>query len=64
MREYFTPEEVAEQLKVTRRSVYRWLHGGKLRGLRAGGLWRICEEDIEAFLKGETTMADDKERRV
>ena len=33
---YLTPEEVADQLRVSRRTVYGWLKLGKLRGLRAG----------------------------
>ncbi|HEX4133310.1 MAG TPA: helix-turn-helix domain-containing protein [Bryobacteraceae bacterium] len=47
----YTPEEVATKLKVERRSVYRWLLSGKLRGLRAGDTWRIAEQDLMAFLQ-------------
>jgi excisionase family DNA binding protein len=47
----YTPEEVATKLKVERRSVYRWLLSGKLRGLRAGDTWRIAEQDLIAFLE-------------
>jgi excisionase family DNA binding protein len=47
----YTPEEVAEKVKVTRRSVYEWLLKGKLRGLRAGDNWRIAETDLMAFLE-------------
>jgi excisionase family DNA binding protein len=47
----YTPEEVAEKLKVTRRSVYEWLLRGRLRGLRAGDTWRIAEQDLMAFLE-------------
>jgi len=46
----FTPLEVAAKLKVTRRSVYRWLAIGELRGVRAGGQWRFSEDDIQKFL--------------
>ena len=47
----YTPEQVAEKLKVTRRSVYEWLLKGRLRGLRAGDTWRIAERDLMAFLE-------------
>jgi excisionase family DNA binding protein len=47
----YTPEEVALQLKTTRRTVYRWLTDGSLRGLRAGDAWRISDQDINAFLE-------------
>lgn len=58
MQTLYTPEEVAERLWVTRRSVYGWLKSGRLRGLRAGTRWRIRPEDVESFLHGERTIAD------
>jgi excisionase family DNA binding protein len=51
----YSPEEVAKTLKVTRRSVYRWLTTGKLRGLRAGDTWRIPEADVIAFIESRKT---------
>lgn len=50
----YTPEEIADCLKVTRRSVYEWLKHGRLKGLRAGQYWRVAESDLLAFLEGET----------
>lgn len=51
---FLTPEEVADQLKVTRRTVYEWLRRGQLHGLKAGHAWRIRPEDLESFLHTET----------
>ncbi len=48
---FLTPEEVAEQLRVSRRTVYAWLHSGRLRAAKAGKHWRIRPEDIETFLR-------------
>jgi excisionase family DNA binding protein len=53
----YTPEEIAEKLKVTRRSVYEWLLKGKLRGLRAGDTWRIAEQDLMDFLESRKAPA-------
>ncbi|WP_272999437.1 helix-turn-helix domain-containing protein [Hydrogenibacillus schlegelii] len=53
MERLLTPEEVAERLRVTRRSVYEWLRTGRLRGLKAGTRWRIRPEDLERFLSEE-----------
>lgn len=50
MEELFTPQEVAEKLKVTPRAVYKWLKEGKLKGLKAGDLWRIPQSSLDAFL--------------
>ena len=48
---YHTPEEVAAELQVTRRTVYGWLRSGRLRGVRAGRGWRIRPEDMASFLQ-------------
>jgi len=48
-----TPEEVADHLRVSRPTVYAWLKMGRLRGLRAGKVWRIRPADLEAFLQPE-----------
>lgn len=53
----YTPEEVAKDLKTTRRTVYRWLTNGALRGLRAGDMWRIAEQDLTAFLDSRKAPA-------
>jgi len=47
----YTPEEVAEQLRVSRRAVYQWLNSGKLNGLKAGQYWRVTEEDLTQYLQ-------------
>lgn len=47
-----TVEEVAERLKVTPRTVYRWINEGKLKALKIQGIVRITEETYLNFLKG------------
>jgi len=46
----YTPEEIAEKLKTTRRTVYRWIEKGELQAFKAGKMWRITREDLEKFL--------------
>jgi len=53
MPKYYTPEEVAQELRVTRRTVYEWLTSGRLRGMRAGNRWRVDVQDLEAFIQPE-----------
>ncbi len=52
VREYLTPREVAARLRLSLRSIYRLLAGGKIVGLRRGehGAWLIRPEDADAFL--------------
>lgn len=51
--ELLTPEEVATEVRVTRRTVYNWLRDGKLPALKAGRSWRVRREDLAMFLSGE-----------
>ena len=53
---YYTLPEVAERLKVSRRTVYRWVQSGELSAHKLGpdkpGVeWRIGEDDLEGFLE-------------
>jgi excisionase family DNA binding protein len=61
MEKIYTPEEIAERLKVQERTVYGWLRSGKLRGAKLGRLWRIKESDFEAFLEQATMGRKEKE---
>jgi excisionase family DNA binding protein len=66
-RKYLTPEQVAEQLQVTRRTVYAWLKMGRLHGVRAGKGWRIRPEEVESFLQrsaSEQSATDRKPYRL
>jgi len=51
MQELYTPQEVAEMLKVPRKTVYTWLQANKLSGLKVGDLWRIPKTSLEEFLQ-------------
>jgi excisionase family DNA binding protein len=55
--QFLTPEEVADRLRVTRRTVYRWLTSGDLAGQRAGRGWRISERALAEFLNAQGRTA-------
>lgn len=46
-----SPEEVAEVLSVTPKTIREWLRKGDMRGIKTGKLWRIREQDLESFIK-------------
>ena len=51
MTTYYTPEEVADILKVRKHTVWNWLREGTLRGTKINGkIWRITDKDLEAFI--------------
>ena len=48
--EFFTIAEVAERLQVAPRTVRRWIANGDLVVHRVGGVVRVAEGDLRAFL--------------
>lgn len=51
--QYYTPEEVANILKVKKNTVWAWLREGSLKGRRVNGkIWRITPEQLEEFVNG------------
>jgi excisionase family DNA binding protein len=58
-KELLTVDEVAEILRTTPNTVYRWLRAGKLPGVKLGKEWRIRKETLAAKLT-ETNLINDK----
>jgi excisionase family DNA binding protein len=48
--QFFTISEVAEMLRVSTRTVRRWIDDGKLVAHRFGSAVRIAESDLRAFI--------------
>ena len=55
----YTPQEVADYLKVDVRTVYRWLREGELNALRFRREYRISETDLRTFLKRHRTTREE-----
>jgi excisionase family DNA binding protein len=54
----YTPQEVADYLKVDVRTVYRWLREGELNALRFRREYRISETDLRDFLERHRTRRE------
>lgn len=54
-----TVSEVAAELRVSRMTVYRWIHAGDLPGLRVGGQLRITKSDLDDYLTAARSRAVD-----
>jgi len=50
MDKLLTLKETAKILRVSERTIMRYLKSGKLKGSKAGQ-WRIKEKDLEKFLR-------------
>ena len=48
-----TPDEAAEYLKVTRRTIDRWIADGTIKASKIGRVVRINRSEINRLLKGE-----------
>jgi excisionase family DNA binding protein len=58
-----TPEEVAQTMKVSLKTVYRWITAGKLGASQVGfKTYRIFEEDLILFMK-KTRVKPEKEQK-
>jgi excisionase family DNA binding protein len=44
--EFLTAEETCEILKISRRTLYRWLDAGEIDGRKLGGQWRFHPDEV------------------
>jgi excisionase family DNA binding protein len=49
--EFLTPKEVAALLKIRVRVVVDLLRERKLKGVKAGHVWRVRREDLDDYLR-------------
>lgn len=45
-----TTQEVADLLRISRSTIWRWCVSGKLEAVKVGRNWRIPREEIERML--------------
>ena len=50
LEEYYTIEEVADRLKVTRQAIHKWIKDGRLESVKAGRARRIPRSALERLL--------------
>lgn len=56
---FLTVKEVAEQLQIAERTVYRYIEDGRIRATKIGA-WRIEETDLRAFIAASTNIKPSK----
>jgi len=50
----YTLEEVADILKITRRTLYNYIKAGKLPAVKMGKYWRVSEEKLQDLIEKGT----------
>ena len=58
----YTLDEVAEILKVTKRTLYNYVKAGKLPAVKMGKYRRVSEESLQAFISNGTPIVDANKR--
>jgi len=56
-------DEVADILKITRRTLYTYVKTGKLRAVKIGKYWRVAEQELQDFIATGTGVMDTNRRR-
>ncbi|MCX7049039.1 MAG: helix-turn-helix domain-containing protein [Candidatus Sumerlaeota bacterium] len=56
--EFVTVEELADKLKVSSRTIQRFVRRKELSAIRIGRQWRFRREWIERWLAKQTVIAD------
>lgn len=56
----YTLNEVADILKVTKRTLYNYIKAEQLPAVKMGKYWRITEENLQAFISKDTPVVKKK----
>ena len=59
---YYTLAEIAQKLKVSYRTVYRWVQAKGLSTYKLGSEWRVAESDLQGFLQARKIRRRSSER--
>lgn len=57
---FYTPQEVAEMLRLKVNTVYEYIRMGKLPAARFGNRYRITEQDIQQFIEHQKLIVQDQ----
>ena len=49
----YRPDDIADMLKISTRTVYTYIRSGKLHAVKIGQYWYITQENLESFLQGD-----------
>ena len=54
--EFYTPQEVAQRLRLNVNTIYEYIRMGKLPAARFGNRYRITESDLTQFVEYQRTI--------
>lgn len=59
----YTLDEVADILKVTKRTLYNYVKAGKLPAVKMGKYWRVPAESLQAFISTGSPILEENRRK-
>lgn len=51
---FYTLEEIAQKLRVSYMTMYRWVKDGKLKAVKAGKQYRVKQSELDKFLEDQS----------
>ena len=54
----YTLDEVADILKVTKRTLYNYIKAGELPAVKMGKYWRVTQENLQSFVSKDTPVIE------
>jgi len=63
MTETYTLSDVAEALKVSRRTVLRYVKTGRIKAFKFGNNYRITQENIDKFMAENSLENEEKHKQ-
>lgn len=58
----YTLDEVADIMKVTKRTLYNYIKAGTLHAVKMGKYWRVSEDSLQAFISNGIPVVDANKR--
>lgn len=58
--DYYTPQQVADKLQLTVRTIWSYIRNGKLPASKLGREYRISEEQLDRFMKSSEVSTKEK----
>ena len=60
----YTLDEVADILKLTKRTLYNYIKAGTLHAVKVGKYWRVSSEALQDFISTGTPVVDENRRET
>lgn len=57
---WLSVEEIADHLKISKETVYRWLERGKIPAHRVGKQWRFKPSEVDEWVKSGNASSEER----